>query len=237
MTTRGGARRTSGPNSPAPKRSPKKTSPKMEAGPSTQVFKTSPTASTPPISAYPPTGVQPVQTPSRASRGPVHLNDQPLPQLSDDASPLPNRASFLSTNANAGSPPTLSSSAYLDDQHQGYNNIYTPAPQRHEPKLTAPSTAKLPSQYLPQSSPAPFWRSVNNGSTPARFPESSPVKGGDAATTMQSSSPPTATNASPIRARGSTADMRVNGMNGLGIRNQQVEEEDDDDDTQLDLMG
>lgn len=244
MTSRGGARRNSGPNSPARKRSPKDVVPPISGSiTSLQALQTSPTAHTPTLGTYP--IAQESFTPTRGSRVPVlgHSESQ-LPQLSDDASPLPARP-YLSKNAAvAGSPPTLSSSAY-DDQQPGYN-LFTPAPQRHEPRLMAPSTAKLPSQYLPQSSPAPFWRlnGAELGSTPAKFPESSPLKaaGRTGIASLQSSSPPPAVaNGSPTRARNVPGESGLSGpteQSGLGIRNGRVhvDEDDDDDDTQLDLM-
>ncbi|MCJ1401163.1 transcription factor [Xylographa trunciseda] len=246
MTSRGGARRSSNPNSPIPKKSPRKNSPPALADSPNLVYKTSPIDRTPLSISYPP-AAQESYTPSRGPRisafGPN--NSQVLPQLSDDASPLPSRP-YLSRNAAAaGSPQTLSSSAYFhDDQQSGYN-LFTPAPQRHEPKLIAPSTAKLPSQYLPQSSPAPFWKFNGHfGSTPGQFPESSPLKAIATVTEVppqSSSPPPVIANGSPTRARGMPLEAPVNGskpeleleVNGSRVG---VEDDEDDDDGQLDLM-
>ncbi|KAL7269989.1 transcription factor [Rhizina undulata] len=50
----------------------------------------------------------------------------------------------------------------------------TPAPQRRHPVLAPPSTGQLPSSYLPTSSPAPFWKYVSFGSTPAKPGDYSP---------------------------------------------------------------
>ena len=246
MTSRGGARRSSNPNSPMPKKSPKKNSPPSLVTSPNVVYKTSPVDQTPTSVAYPP-AAQESYTPSRGPRISVlgHSNSQVLPQLSDDASPLPSRPYLSRSAAAAGSPQTLSSTAYFNDDQQSGYNLFTPAPQRHEPKLIAPSTAKLPSQYLPQSSPAPFWRFNGNlGSTPAQFPESSPLKSIATIGEMppqSSSPPPVMASGSPTRARGLPVDATVNGINpthGSSINGKRVGVEDDeDDDGQLDLMG
>ena len=236
-TSRGGARRVSNPNSPAPKvKSPRKMSPKD--GNPNPPFKTSPIAESSSLNAYPPISAD-SYTPTRGARVSA-LSEHPgetLPQFSDDASPMPNRSAYLSNAAAAGNEPTLSSSAYYDDQHPGYA-LYTPAPQRREPKVIPPSTAKLPSTWLPQSSPAPFWKQ-DLGSTPARFPESSPLKANNYAPALQSSSPPPVASGSPTRARNVPADAGMNGQprtQGLGISGPIRGDEEEDEDAQLDLM-
>ena len=254
MTSRGGARQSSGPNSPGPKKSPKKTPPSLQAIEPSSALKGSPIHQTPPLSAYPP-APQESYTPSRGPRVSVTgvSGGQTLPQLSDDASPVPPRPSYLNRNAAAaGSPPTLSSSAYFNEDQQSGYNLFTPAPIRHEPKMIAPSTAKLPSQYLPQSSPAPFWNFNGDfGSTPAGLPESSPVRAGGSAPApplllppQSSSPPPTIANGSPTKIRGLPIDAKVNGPGTShilsikgGIGRAPVMDDDDDDDGQLDLMG
>ncbi|MCJ1417035.1 transcription factor [Xylographa parallela] len=246
MTSRGGARRSSNPNSPIPKKSPKKNSPPNLVDSPTVVYKTSPVDRTPLSTAYPP-AAQESYTPSRGPRISAlgHSNSQVLPQLSDDASPLPSRP-YLSRNAAAaGSPQPLSSSAYFNDDQQSGYNLFTPAPQRHEPKMIAPSTAKLPSQYLPQSSPAPFWKIERHpGSTPGQYPESSPLKAiatVNEVPPQSSSPPPVVASGSPTRARGVPLEATVNGakqVHSLEINVSRVGMEDDeDDDGQLDLMG
>lgn len=248
MTSRGGARRSSNPNSPAPKRSPNKTPPKTQPATGYQsVYKTSPTEQTSPLAAYPP-AAQESYTPSRGSRTLAlgHTGNQLLPQLSDDASPLPSRPYLAANAATAGSPPTLASTAYFNNIHQGeYESVYTPAPQRYEPKLTVPSTAKLPSHYLnmPNSSPLPFYKVDRGyGSTPAGFPESSPLKGAriaPAAPLQSSSPPPVLANGSPTKRRGVDAEVATNGQNtsqGLSINHGPVALEEDEDDDKLDLM-
>ena len=207
-STRGGVRQSSGPNTPDKKKSPsrkglKARSPRTEMSNGTNVFKTSPNPQTSPLSAYAPPAAQEAYTPSRGGSRIPHLLPTPLPVLSDDASPMMSRARpFNSSTMAAGSPPSLSSSAaYYENVH----NFRTPAPQRSEPKPWVPSTVKLPSQYLPQSSPYPDWMQKLNGSTPARFQESSPAKdskGIDFGPSLQSSSPPQAiARGSPTKAR------------------------------------
>ena len=249
FTSRGGARQSSNPNSPA-KKSPTGKSPTKPNANGVPFLQTSPTAQTPPLTAYPPTA-QESYTPTRGSKVSALSHLQPLnhPVLSDDASPLPTRPRFLSqAGANAGSPPSLSSSAaFYEEQNPGSGNFHTPAPQRREPKLYAPSTAKLPSQYLPQSSPAELWRM--NMSTPADhkgfYGESSPLKPGygiDISRGLQSSSPPPiAANGSPTRSRALGQDLvggsqLGNGSQRLGSKRSMIVE-DDDDDAPIDLLG
>ena len=239
-TSRGGARRVSNPNSPAPKNttSPRKTPPK-DMSALLPPFKTSPTVNTPTLHAYPP-AAQESYTPTRGPHPSTLAAQPPLPHFSSDASPMPTRSTYLSHAAGTSHEPTLASSTYYDDQHPAYT-LYTPAPQRREPKLIPPSTVKLPSQYLPQSSPAPFWKQQGLGSTPARFPESSPLKGNGyvgAAALQESSSPPPVPvmMGSPTRARNGVV---VEGeRKGLGIEGERMVVGDEEEDGgQLDLMG
>ena len=243
MTSRGGARRSSAPNSPAPKKSPKKASPKSQLDGPYSIKKQSPVEGTSPLVAFP--TAQESYTPSRGSRisATGHTSAQELPQLSDDASPLPSRPHFSLNAAAAGSPPTLSSSAFYNEDQQSGQNLFTPMPRRFEPRPTEPSTVKLPSQYLPQSSPAPFWKFNGElGSTLAGFPESSPLRpSGRAAIPIQSSSPPPIiSNGSPTRTRGVPADVLINGQvsgQGLGINGGSAGIDEEEDDGHLDLMG
>ncbi|KAF2752772.1 hypothetical protein EJ05DRAFT_524870 [Pseudovirgaria hyperparasitica] len=48
------------------------------------------------------------------------------------------------------------------------NHLVTPLVARHAPRLAPPSTAQAPSQFMQLSSPAPFWRYADLGSTPVR---------------------------------------------------------------------
>ena len=173
-----------------------------------QVLKSSPTLQSPPLSAYPPTA-QESFTPSRGSRV-TSLNSHDagthvLPTLSsDDPSLLPVRRPHGSSAENLGSSPTLTSGAWL-----GYdgNSMRTPVPRPHNLNIPLPNTMAKPSSYMPDSSPAPFWKytKMAAGSTPGLWPaESSPLK---PPILPSSSPPPPAANGvgvdSPTKARGS----------------------------------
>jgi hypothetical protein len=106
-------------------------------------------------------------TPVRPMRKP--LPDEPGAGAGADDSPLPrarkpNTSSTLGLVENAPGSPTLTSS-YLQDDGASF---VTPAPHRVHPKLAPPSTAQRPSQHMPTSSPAPFWKYADIGSTPLR---------------------------------------------------------------------
>lgn len=80
--------------------------------------------------------------------------------------------------------------------------MQTPAPHRVIPHLAPPSTAQRPSQHMPTSSPAPFWKFAElGGATPMKGPafDMSPTKGGGDLGVPPSSSPPPAHRASPSR--------------------------------------
>ena len=83
-------------------------------------------------------------------------------------------------------------------------SVVTPAPQRHHPRLAPPSTSQLPSSYLPTSSPAPFWKYVQFGSTPAKPNDFSPLKD------LHSSSPP------PVAGPEPTISARRTSLRELG---------------------
>ncbi|KAL4906246.1 hypothetical protein BDW74DRAFT_140154 [Aspergillus multicolor] len=173
----------------------------------------SPPVSSPSFSSFP---VAPVEayTPERGSRGvrngaiePPSLRP-PNPRDYEEPSPLPNRsatkhATGLSrayglSDAATRSPPVLSSS-YYDD---GPSSMITPAPQRQQPRLPPPSTAQIPSKFMPMSSPAQFWKFADIGSTPARpVVDMSPLKGdpGDMLGNIPSSSPPPPNLVSPSK--------------------------------------
>ncbi|KAK3313468.1 fork head domain-containing protein [Apodospora peruviana] len=137
---------------------------------------------------------------------PVRPTRRPLPDEAGagaDGSPLPrlrktNAASTLGMVENAPGSPTLTSS-YL--QEDGASFI-TPAPHRVHPKLAPPSTAQRPSQHMPTSSPAPFWKYADIGSTPLKPPaqpfDLSPTKGGVSNLPPASSSPPPTRSKSPV---------------------------------------
>lgn len=70
----------------------------------------------------------------------------------------------LTEAAAAGSPggPRISLGSEPNDQ------LITPLFTRQAPKLAPPSTSRLPSQFMPMSSPAPVWKYADYGSTPAQ---------------------------------------------------------------------
>ncbi|UKZ78103.1 hypothetical protein TrVFT333_005837 [Trichoderma virens FT-333] len=88
--------------------------------------------------------------------------------LTADGSPLPRpRKSMAGDSSFSGfhpQSPTLTSS-YMQDDNASF---ITPAPPRVHPKLAPPSTAQRPSQHMPTSSPAPFWKYADIGSTPLK---------------------------------------------------------------------
>ena len=85
-----------------------------------------------------------------------------------DGSPLPRPRKGLNGSGvfrdpdNPRSPPTLSSS-YAQDESASF---VTPAPHKVHPRLAPPSTAQRPSQHMPTSSPAPFWKYADINTTP-----------------------------------------------------------------------
>lgn len=106
-----------------------------------------------------------------------------------DGSPLP-RQRQSTTEANASNEPQprspLLTSSYLQEDGA---SLVTPAPLKVHPRLAPPSTAQRPSQHMPTSSPAPFWKFAEYGSTPIKpLLDISPSK--NLGTIPQSSSPP-----------------------------------------------
>ena len=145
-------------------------------------------------------------TPDRGGGLPLSLQDH----LPGDGSPLPrhrrphSNTFGLSDNV-PGSPPVLSSS-YL--QEEG-NSFVTPAPHRVHPRLAPPSTAQRPSQHMPTSSPAPFWKYADIGNTPMKGStfDISPIKGSNAVPPIAASSSP-----GPIRRSPPAASPSRNGF-------------------------
>ena len=183
--------------------------------------------STPPLSSYPP-AQQESYTPTRGPQMPIYGPTQGgLPVLSDETSPMPRRRTNGHLTA-VDSSPTLTSGAWAHDAPM----MRTPAPRPYNLNMPQPNTVKLPTSHLADSSPAPFWRFDNIGSTPARpWPEISPVKNtiGDG-TGMQSSSPPPVANGaeSPTRkARPLAGPYGPTAYGGHGMR--------DDDDGEIDI--
>lgn len=227
---RGGGRVSSAPGTPAG----------LTAGfvppPTNGNVKSSPTARTPPLSSYPQSFQE--YTPTRAPQMPAYApayapTQAPLPVLSDHTSPMPirGRNGHFST---VDSSPTLTSGAWSTDAP-----MRTPAPRAYNLGPPQPNTSKLPTSHMPESSPAPFWKSIHAfGSTPAPgFLESSPLKNGTpgAALVPQSSSPPGPTNGAESPTRKSTtkpplfnigSSSQTNGVNGT---------KEEDEDAEIDL--
>jgi hypothetical protein len=157
--------------------------------------KQSPRSRSPLLSSYPTNAPQ--YTPDR--KGQLSTSTQDLP---GDGSPLPrlrrpNNNSFGLSDNVPGSPPGLSSSYLQDDS----NSFVTPAPHRVHPHLAPPSTAQRPSQHMPTSSPAPFWKYADIGNTPVKVSafDSSPIKGNPLPPIAPSSSPAPVRKSSPTR--------------------------------------
>lgn len=118
--------------------------------------------------------------------------------LTADGSPLPRSKKLEPTDPSFSRfnphSPTLTSTYLQDDG----GSFVTPAPPRVHPKLAPPSTAQRPSQHMPTSSPAPFWRYADIGSTPIR-----PLGGGELGTSPSKAAVPLPLpSSSPIREGG-----------------------------------
>ncbi|KAJ5774017.1 Winged helix-turn-helix transcription repressor DNA-binding [Penicillium paradoxum] len=268
--TRKGGPQSSAPSSPATREPPSSARTSRVTKPDTSFSATarkSPPVSSPGFSSFP---VAPVEayTPERGSRlGRGLGSDHPLrhmnPRDYDEPSPLPARShhhsSSISTHAQhgsnhlpraygmsdniTGSPPVLSSSYYNEEP----SSMITPAPQRQQPRLPPPSTAQIPSKFMPMSSPAQFWKFADIGSTPARPPpDMSPLKRESEVEDriigcFPSSSPPPPNLVSPSKPgtsnglgssrtlpplQSDSGDLGVNGHPAL----RKVEQEEDDED-------
>jgi hypothetical protein len=129
------------------------------------------------------------ETPPRSEQiTPIYSRGDPRFQV---IAPPPQPQAFLGGTANNiapppedlrsvafNSPPTLTSSQY-DQGGLGGTHLFTPLVARSRPSAAMQqSTCKAPSFYAKElfSSPAPFWRYVDIGSTPARLPDVSPSK-------------------------------------------------------------
>ncbi len=159
---------------------------------------------------------QPRSTLRESHLTPVRTSRKPLPDEAGagiDGSPLPRLRKINTTSStlgvveNAPGSPTLTSS-YLQEDGPSF---VTPAPHRVHPRLAPPSTAQRPSQHMPTSSPAPFWKFADVGSTPLK-PVQLDLSPSKALGNLppQSSSPPPAPRksptASPTRPRRSEVD-------------------------------
>ncbi|KKZ65980.1 hypothetical protein EMCG_08274 [[Emmonsia] crescens] len=186
-----------------------------------------------PVEAYTP------ERGSRAGRGANgHSNadygeQSPLP--SRPRSNNPSRTYGLSDNI-SGSPPVLSSS-FFDDA----TSMITPAPRRQQPRLAPPSTAQIPSKFMPMSSPAQFWKFAEIGNTPGRVADMSPLNNvggggsghrpggdmggrgrgagsaGDGMNVIPSSSPPPPNLGSPSKPGSGAGLGRSLGSRGVGV--------------------
>lgn len=200
----------------------------------------------PPMPAY---RVQPLEayTPDRGSRLPAlrsadkTLVDTPRPPLRHAADGFSIQTGVGPTTADDSNIPSPTHRSAFDDDENPVLSAVTPAPRRQHPRLAPPSTGRgqLPSSFLPTSSPAPFWKYVQFGSTPAKPNDFSPLKD------LQSSSPPPVM-AKPdggpkrnsIRELGSPLKDRSGLFHLGGARNLQpssalpvaAEKDDDDDD-------
>lgn len=209
---RGGHRGSPGGSSPGNLNS----SAKAKAG-SEKRSKRSTTSGSPP-SNRPSKAIQ--YTPDRNGRLAAAFDDAP-----GDGSPLPRHrrqttgAFGLSDNV-AGSEPVLSSS-YMQDEASSF---VTPAPLRVHPRLAPPSTAQRPSQHMPTSSPAPFWKFVDYGNTPMKGPafDSSPIKPSNAAPDLPPSS-------SPLPVRRSSAASPIRNTAAVKIEEPIVEDIEEED--------
>lgn len=119
-------------------------------------------------------------TPDRSNmfRSGLHPPSSPSGFLMNGLSPFPD----LSRNRNANGLNEIAAArtpgALAFQPHSDYgDNLATPMIGKHFPKLAPPSTARLPSHYMPLSSPAPFWKfTAEYNSSPQKQPQSSPVK-------------------------------------------------------------
>ncbi|CEJ81346.1 Putative Transcription factor, fork head [[Torrubiella] hemipterigena] len=168
---RGGHRGSSAPSSPNQLNY-------ITHGPKDMATKESPTRKLrgSPLTSPPPRSSLNISTPSRSDR-----SLERSATLTADGSPLPRQKKTAEApSAFSGfqpQSPTLTSS-YL---HEEGSSFITPAPPRVHPRLAPPSTAQRPSQHMPTSSPAPFWKYADIGSTPLKPPapyEISPSKPG-----------------------------------------------------------
>lgn len=162
---------------------------------------TSRSVTPPPSSSY---RVQPQEayTPDRGSRRPAVRSDNMLsvetPKPTTSLLPPSRINNDLLTAPPNGDDPI---SPGPNPSAAAASTAVTPAPQRQHPRLAPPSASQLPSSYLPTSSPAPFWKYVSFGSTPAKpgdsYDRSGPGRNGPGIELnfsplkdLQSSSPP-----------------------------------------------
>jgi hypothetical protein len=130
-------------------------------------------------------------TPDRRLRT---IIEHPSMHQSDNETPfaLSRRLSNTATTssyANVPRSPMLAPSFVPDDP----TSFVTPVPPRVQLKLAPPSAIQCPTQHMPTSSPAPFWKYADIGSTPLKPPaqfDMSPSRPGTGIAFPPSSSPP-----------------------------------------------
>lgn len=182
---RGGHRGSSAPSSPSQLNSVYQSPGNREGGTTRKRKASQSTIASPPP---PSSTLNPsTMTPDRRFNAAVGFQDgSPLPRPRKTADAA--AASFSALDSLPRSPPTLSSS-YMQDENPSF---VTPAPNRVHPRLAPPSTCQRPSQVMPTSSPAPFWKYADIGSTPLKPPVSFDMSPSKSALKLpNSSSPPT----------------------------------------------
>ncbi|KAK3955305.1 fork head domain-containing protein [Pseudoneurospora amorphoporcata] len=224
---RGGHRGTSNPASPSAlnyiTQGPKDMAAKEP--PSSRKRKISPSGSPQPQPH--PTIRDSQSTPVRAAQR------KPLPDKAEDgteaASPLstirkPATTSTSGIVEDTPVSPTLGSS-YLQEDGA---SLVTPAPNRVNPRLVPPSTAQRPSQHMPTSSPAPFWRYADISSTPLKSAQydASPSKTHGNLPSQSSSPPPPARSKSPAGSASPTRTTSRGATVGVEEPPSPAEEED-----------
>ena len=142
-----------------------------------------PRSSTPPLHSYHFPSAHESFTPDRGPARPSALRTSNLPQaangLSANSAELatPGRVPLFAPNSVG--PPNRAVFNYSDAVNSPSGNLYegpgvfTPIVHRSKPSIMPqPSTVKMPSHYAKDlfSSPAPFWKYIDMGSTPGRPP-------------------------------------------------------------------
>ncbi|KAI9702196.1 MAG: transcription factor [Bogoriella megaspora] len=151
-------------------------------------FKESPRSATPPLNrfAHTYTGPTIAYTPDRGPRRPANGFDAAdnSPALSSSTTSQRNGLPQVQLSGVAAGSPTApgATALYNSDPPEPVSanpalsqaNFVTPHLTRQRPHLGPPSTAQAPSQFMPMSSPAPFWRMAATGNPLG----TSPVKAG-----------------------------------------------------------
>ncbi|CAZ79385.1 unnamed protein product [Tuber melanosporum] len=218
VTKTGSGRPGSAPGSPSSPKPPPSQALRLDdphdLGTGYPTIKNSRSVTPPPVASYNRVAPLEAYTPDRGSR---------LPALRAQDNAL----NDLSTNPHHPRRSSIITATHTNDMI----SAVTPAPQRQHPRLAPPSTGQLPSSYLPTSSPAPFWKYVQFGSTPAKPGDYSPLKD------LHSSSPPPVSGpegSSRIRELGSPLKERGGGFHLAGSRGgtsliPDIKEDDDED--------